>query len=278
MTACRTLLSLALVLAPLGASAAPPDARAISIALRCDACSETDRPSLGLLWRAEEGQEPPLASLEIVDWAAGTFTFHGPGLGRHALTAEPLEGEGGRGWLVRVPLGTMPAPVRRVAALPGVAADRAAWWPEREAGPYAVTLRPVGEVLDAHPAWDPQRTGECDVLVPTSVEIPVTLYVQGQPRAWLYPAEDAADGTQQWTFQFVRPGQGLLERVSVLVPAFREGDSWSFRLPLQGVLGGGAAWPAGEGGAPPSSAGPADEIRIGGAGTIRLQDCPRATR
>jgi hypothetical protein len=276
MTACRTLLSLALLLLPLGASAAPPDAGAISIALRCDACSEADRPSLGLLWRADEGQEPPLASLEITDWAAGTFTFQGPGQGRHALTGEPLDE--GQGWLVRVPLRSMSAPFRIVAALPGFAADRAAWWPEREAGPYAVSFRPVGEVLDAHPAWDPQRTGECDVLVPTSVEIPVTLYVQGQPRAWLYPAEDAADGTHQWTFQFVRPGQGLLERVSVLVPAFREGDAWSFRLPLQGVLGGGATWPASASGAPESSAGPADEIRIGGAGTIRLQDCPRATR
>ena len=269
------LLPLAVALLPAVAPAAPrTEPGSLDVALRCDACAPNATPSIGLMWQAEDGVEPPLASLEATDWSAGTFRLQVPGRGSAALQGEPLAE--GAGWTLRVPLGSMPQPFRVVAALPGFAADRAAWWPEHEAGPYVVTLRPVAEVLDANPSWDPQRTGECDVLVPASASVPVTFFVQGQPRAWLYPATDAADGTPQWTFQFVRPGQGLLERVSMLVPAFREGDSWSFRLPLQGVLGGGAAWPSGDGGM--TAPQPADEVRIAGAGTIRLEDCPRATR
>jgi hypothetical protein len=273
MSARSLVPALALVLLTSPSIAAPAAPRDLPVVLRCEACTSEDRPSLGVLWRGSHGEEPPMGSVETLDWSAGRFTWKAPGAEPVALTAQ--RSEDGAGWVVSIPAGSE-APFRLIAALQGFAADRSAWWPQREQGPFVVTLRPVADVLDANPAWDPQRTAECDVLVPKTAEMPVTFFVQGQPRAWLYPAEAAADGTPQWTFQFVKPGMGLLDRVNTVVPGFDEADSWAFRLPLQSLLGGGAAWPAP--GAEPASGTPADEIRVSGAGTVRLQDCPRATR
>lgn len=273
----RSLLSLAVALLPVVALAAPKPPAPVGIVLRCEACTPEQRPSVGLLWRADAGQEPEAAGIETLDWAEGRFSLKTPDGTTRTLQGAPL-GDGS-GWSLQVPMPQGPSPFRVVAVLEGYASDRAAWWPEREAGPYTFAFEPVPAVLDRNPDWDPGKTGECDVLVPKTAPTPVAFFVQGQPRAWLYPAPAADDGTPRWTFQFVRPGEGLLERVNVLVPAFDEGGAWSFRLPLHSVLSGGATWPAGDGGVAPAASGePVDEIRISGAGTIRLSDCPRATR
>lgn len=289
MTARCLLLPLAVALStlvspPVGANGpglpagAEGTARTLSVQLRCEACQGGEALTLGLLWRAEPGQEPARASVETIDWLAGTFRLSASDRDETlTLRGEPLPDA--NGWQLEIPLGT-DLPFRVMATLQGYSPSRAAWFPEREESPVIV-LTPIAEVLDAQPEWDPRRTGECEILVPKATPSPVTFFVEGQPRAWLYEAAPGADGTAQWTFQFVRPGEGLLERVSVLVPALDEADTWVFRLPLQAVLGDGAAWPAVEGGGSAQPSGdvePVNEVRVGGVGTILLQDCPRATR
>lgn len=244
--------------------------RSLQVTLRCEQCTADQRPSLGLLWRADAAGRPETAALQAADWPEGRFTLDMPS-GSFEVTGRRTDD--GAGWTLDLPLGKQPLPFRVVAALEGFTADRAAWWPEREDG-IVITLQPTADVLDQNPAWDPARTPECEVMIPKDAPQPFTFYVDGQPRAWLYRAADAADATPQWTFQFVRPSQTLLERVNVTVAGFDEGASWSFRLPLQSVFAGGAVWSQGAA----ASSAPAAEARIAGAGVVRLDDCPREAR
>jgi hypothetical protein len=273
MSARRIALVIAAAL-PVVVNAAPA-ARSVPVTLRCEACTVDEHPALGLLWKPEGGTET-IASVETVDWSAGTFAYVAPDGRRIPVQGERTEALDG--WSFDVPVGTAGIPFRVVATLDGFSADRAAWI-SSQADAAAFSLRPVEQVLDSNPTWDPQRTGECEVQVPKSLAAPVTMFVQGQPRAWLYPAAAAPDGTPQWTFQFVKPGDGLLDRVSVIVTGFDQGEAWSFKLPLESLLAGGATFPTADGGVAPEPAGaPADEIRIDGAGTFRLSDCPRSSR
>lgn len=274
MSARRLLIPLVVALLPSLSSAASAPEGSLSFVLRCEACTNEQAPILGLLWQAEADGDGPRASVEAIDWSRGAFRLASPDRGDVILAAEPAEGGG---WALSVPV-SGPSPFRVVAVLPGFAADKAAFWPEREPGPHVVTFQPVEAVLEERPEWDPSRTGECDVLVPKQAATPVTFFVQGQPRAWLTPTASPADAPTAWTFQFVKPGEGLLERVSVPVTAFDEGSAWSFRVPLQAILGAGAAWPSPGGAASPRQSSPVNEIRVSGVGTILLEDCPRATR
>lgn len=280
MTIRRSLLPLAAVLLPLvptGALAGDLEGQ-LSVVLRCVTCTAEHHPSVGILWPGAETpgvKEPPTGSIEALDWTAGRFMVATPA-GRNEMTGVPLAD--GAGWRIDVPLGAQAQPFRLVASLEGFAADRAAFWPGRDVGPHVVELRPIEDVLQANPTWDPAKTGECDVLVPKSAPVPVTFVVEGQPRAWLHPAEPAADGTPRWDFRFVRPGETLLERLGTTVSAFDEGGDWSFRLPLESLLAGGAVWPTRPDAPAPEPAAPAAEIRIVGGGMIRLDDCPRQAR
>ena len=265
----RAPLVAAAVIAVAASAIAKPGA-SLQVTLRCEQCTAEQHPSLGLLWRADAAGLPQTAALEAADWTQGRFTLDMPS-GR--IDVAGARTDDGAGWTLDIPLGRQPLPFRIVAALDGFTADRAAWWPDRESS-IVVTLQPTADVLDQNPAWDPAKTPECEVMIPKDAPQPFTFYVDGQPRAWLYRAADAADRTPQWTFQFVRPSQTLLERVNVTVAGFDEGAAWSFRLPLQAVLAGGAVW--GQDAAPTGA--PASEARIAGAGIVRLDECPREAR
>ncbi len=273
MTVGRALLPLAAAMLPLGALAGDatppaPAVAALAVVVRCEACTNETAPGLGLLW-LDEGHAMRMAGVESIDWERGTFAMTGDGVAE-TITGIPLPDSGG--WLLAIPVADMP--FRLTALLPGFTAPRAAYWPHREAGPFVFDFEPVEDLLARAPAWDPAATSECDVLVPKDAPSPVTFFASDEPRAWLYPAPPAADGTRRWTFQYVRPGGSLLDRVNVLVAGFDEGSAWSFRLPLAAVLG-----PVSD----PLDVGAPGEVEsmtadIAGAGAVQLGDCPRAVR
>jgi hypothetical protein len=264
-------LVLALSLASVAVAAA--DETTLPVVIRCEACDASARPAVSLAWMTQG--LPTMSSIEAVDWVSGKFV--GAMLdGKSTVTFDVLATSiDATTWQIDVPLperdGVAVRPFRAVVTLPGHAASHAVAWPSRDPGPVTFELTPVAQILDENPTWDPKRTPECEVLIPKSAAAPVTFYAAGSPRAWLYlpPARDASS-EDAWIFQFVRPGASLLERLSVAVTAFDEGDEWAFRLPLQAV----SAEPvAGE-----KAVAPLRTMRVGSALTIALDDCPRETR
>ena len=178
-------------------------------------------------------------------------------------------------------------PFRVTGGLPGFVAAKAVYWPAQDPGAAVVfDMSPLDVVLDANPTWDPARTADCEILVPKSAELPIVMTSGDQPRAWLFPSVVVSDDEAAWTFQFVRPGASLMERVSVRVTAFDEGEAWAFRLPLTGVLPvpGIVAPPPGDATAHLSLAkgldvaAPQNLVTVAGTGIFDLADCPRIVR
>lgn len=287
MNGTRTLLVLSLVLflfgtlpalaqgplrADLPGAEAPELIGWLPVRLVCQSCTEDSAPQLGALWRADDG-EMVRRTLRTLSWADGSFEWlHADG------SATVLEGrlleDGRHGWTVTLPLDGAGLPFRMQAQLPGFTAERLAFWPARDRGQDLVLeFQPVPELLDEHPEWSTDRTVECDLLVPKNADRSVTLFNEGRPAAWLYATADP----EVWTFQFVRPGASLLDRVSVPVRASDEGDHLGFRLPLAGLLGGESegrlALGAHDG--LNSDEGLAVAVRVGEAGMVNLADCPR---
>lgn len=252
----------------------------LPITVRCATCRD-EAPTLSLLWRAASPADAGiLRSVTARDWSTGEFVLAGES-GDVLLQGVAVEG----GWSLSVPLGAQGLPFRVVAALRGFVADRAAWWPAQDRSDVNLSLRPLAAVLDAHPAWDPARSAECELLIPKSAVPPLVFLEAGRPRAWLFPTPGATEDVSAWTFQFVKPGASLLERVSVDVTAFDEGDSWALRVPL-------AATSAAATRTLPSDAGRVDvadasaasvvesprSVTVVGVGALSLADCPRAAR
>jgi hypothetical protein len=226
-------------------------AERVGVVLRCAACDATSTPALALLWQGAGG-EAILRTLEATEWGSGTFTFSGAGEEAVTLQGTPVDG----GYALDLPLGDAGLPFRSQVVLPGHVGRPGVYWPGTDAVmQLSFVLDPVEAVLDEHPDWDPARSTECDALLPKDAATPFTFFVDGEPRAWLFPSVDP-DGAP-WTFQFARPGASLLERVSVGLAPSDEGAHWGFRLPLSAVLG------------------PAAEVRVGDAGRLDLAGCPR---
>lgn len=253
----------------------------LSIVIRCEDC--TDRaPIIGLLWNvADAAQGERRRVLTARDWDAGVFVL--AGTSEVELQGEPLQGGG---WIVHVRLPDAGLPFRVTGGLPGFVPDKGVYWPAQDPGPVVFDMKRLDDVLEANPAWDPARTAECEILVPKSAELPVVMTSGDQPRAWLFPGVGGGDDASSWTFQFVRPGASLMERVSVRVTAFDEGGSWAFRLPLEGVLPAPVA-PRIPGGATPDPLSlakghdaemPPHLVSVAGTGTFDLADCPRIVR
>jgi hypothetical protein len=287
MLAAGTLL---LALAPHAASAAPTSAPLaqkgtsrpeitpaplldaspayLPVLMRCSACVDAT-PTASLLWRAEAdktGREATSTmTLAAKDWSAGTFSLTGRGLDL-VLTGSPLPSGG---WAIDVPMPPEGLPFRVVGALEGFVAGKAVYWPQGERTQVVFDMQPLGQVLDQHPAWNPSSSAECEVVVPKSAATPIVFEQDGKPCAWLFPTLKPQGPDDAWTFQFVKPGASLMERVSVRLPAFPEGDTLSFRLPLSGVLAPSSAKSAADATAP---------ITMRGGGTIDLADCPRVAR
>lgn len=219
--------------------AAPLPAHELSVEIRCADCDSNVAPTVSLLWRADDvgGEHETLRALRPSDWNGGTFELTGGGLPAPLVVqGQPLR-DGEPGWRVDVPLFGRPLPFRAVLGLPRFVAEQAVWWPARDANRVIrFELEPTRELLDRNPAWDPARTGECDVLVPKEGEGPRTFFLNGEPWGWLFPRNVSSPDDGTWAFQFVKPGRSTLERVSVGVTPSDEGAHWGFRLPLAAVM------------------------------------------
>jgi len=268
----RLTLALALALAMPSTSFADSERSTLPILIRCEACDASTRPAVSLAWMGKDG--PSMSSIQAIDWDAGTFVG---AMGDGSTTFEvPATSIDASTWQLDVELpvedGHPLAPFRAVITLPSHSATRAVAFPSLEPGPVSFELTPVSQVLDDHPTWDPKRSLECEVLIPKTSSAPVTFYSGGTPRAWLYPApglDPAAENA--WIFQFAKPGASLLERLSVFVTAFDEGDALAFRLPLQAVSSAPLAGDA------PKAVMPRT-MRVGESLSLALDDCPRETR
>ena len=240
--------------------------------LVCESCTEDSAPQVGALWRAEDGTQSR-RTLRTVSWADGVFEWVQVDGSTSPLRGHLLE-DGSHGWSVTLPLDGAGVPFRVQAQLDGFTAERLAFWPDRDEGDVLdVEFQPVAELLDAHPEWSTDRNVECDLLVPRSTNEAITFFSDGKPAAWLYATADPA----VWTFQFVRPGGSLLDRVSVAVRPSDEGDNLGFRLPLSGLLSDGVdgrlVLGAHEG--LTSDEGLPVAVQVGEAGVVNLADCPR---
>ena len=241
----------------------------LPVQIACETCTEDSAPSVGALWRLEDGSQLR-RTLRTLSWAEGVFELSGPEGGAQELRGEYLR-DGRRGWLVQLPLEGRGAPFRVQAVLAGYTAPRLAFWPERDADESVnLQLSPVAELFDEHPEWSTDHTVECDVLVPRELGEAVTFFADGRPVAWLYGA-----GGEVWRFQFVRPGGSLLDRVTVELQPSDEGSHLGFRLPLSGLLGhaAGNGLTIGEHDGLDSDEGLA--VTVGEAGVVDLADCPR---
>ena len=191
MNPCRLALAVLVIAAPSAVVAAP---EVLPVTVRCEACRE-EAPTLSLLWRGATATDPAiLRSVVASDWSAGEFTLVSES-GNAPLRGVAVE----NGWALQVPIADRGLPFRVVTSLQGFVADRAAWWPaqeqEQERTELSVNLSPLAAVLDAHPAWDPARSGECDILIPKSATPPIVFLEAGQPRAWLFPTPEALAGS-----------------------------------------------------------------------------------
>lgn len=255
------------------ASTAPearPSPATLRVELACPACEADADIAATLLWRTPRPGESRADTLVLrtVDWASGSFERAGDGVAT-PVEAEPVAD----GWAVEVPLDGRAWPFRVVVVGTGLATDGGADWPAArwlagDGSPVRARLEPQQDVLDRHPAWDPARATECDLIVPKELEPPVVIFVGGRPRGWLTPA--GADGA--WRYQYVRPGRSLLERFEVLVTPSDEGEAWAFPVPLAPLVDGARVDAAASAG---PREGPEPEIVLGDVGVLRLEDCPR---
>lgn len=287
MNGTRTL-SLALTLSLLLVGALPASAQApargdlvgastelsgwLPVRLVCESCTEESAPSVAALWRFEDGSDAR-RTLRTVSWSEGLFSWDAAD-----GTSSPLQGhlldDGSHGWTVALPLHGQGRPFRVLAQLPGFTSERVAFWPSRdELEILSVDFQPIDDFFEQHPQWSTERTVECDLLVPRSNDEAITFFASGRPVAWLYGHPDA----ELWSFQFVRPGGTLLDRVTVPVRPSDEGDHLGFRLPLSGLLGGEAEGRVelGEHEGLRSSEGRPVAVQVGEAGVVNLADCPR---
>jgi hypothetical protein len=206
-----------------------PEPEYLPIVVRCPECTADAQPVVGFLYFAgDQATTDAVFSVRATDWQAGRFEI---GSGGPVIQGNPTRD----GWTAWVPLEGRGLPDRVLGGMAGWVAQRAAYWPARERGIVPTfDLAPLAQVLDENPTWDPSLTDECDLLVPKEADVPLTFRVAGEPVAWLYPGATGADGS--WTFQFVKPGSCLLERVSVEVRPFDEGADWGFRVPLELIV------------------------------------------
>jgi hypothetical protein len=244
----------------------------LPVRLVCQDCTEDSSPALAALWRDEDGTQTR-RTLRTLSWADGSFEWLRADGGSVPVEGRLLQ-DGSHGWSVTLPLDGQGAPFRLQAQLEGYTAERLAFWPARDGvDELAIDFRPVFAFFDEHPQWSTERTVECDLLVPKSTDQAVTFFAEGRPAAWLYSTADP----EIWTFQFVRPGATLLDRVSVSVRASDEGEHYGFRLPLSGLLGGDAQGrlELGAHDGLDSDEGLPVAVRVGAAAVVNLADCPR---